>query len=171
MFHLLNCGLFWAIAWTGCAMDSISARTTRTRGWRRGRVAISTPTLAAGIKDTTLTRHPCIIFYYRYTFFRSFKAQLHYKCMRSGDCFVSPAAAAECELSSGPVYRRCEVAGEWKCRDGRCIEWGKVCDGYHHCQDKSAEEEGCLLDPEEGGGCPSLKVGFSVLRLVDHKFG
>ena len=94
MFHLLNCGLFWAIAWTGCAMGSISARTTQTRGWRRGRVAISTPTLAAGIKDTTLTRHPCIIFYYRYSFFRSFKAQLHYKCMRSGDCFVSPAAAA-----------------------------------------------------------------------------
>ena len=113
-------------------------------------------------KDTTLTRHPFIILYYKFYFFRSFKAQLHYKCMRSGDCFVSPAAAAECELSSGPVNRRCETAGEWKCRDGRCIEWGKVCDGYHHCQDKSDEEEGCLLYPEEGGGCPSLKVGLVI---------
>jgi len=92
---------------------------------------------------------------------RSFKARMHYKCLRTGDCFVSAAAAAECDLSSGPVDRRCkeeEADHHWKCLDGRCIEAGKVCDGHAHCLDGSDERDGCRLYPLEGGGCDSIKV-------------
>jgi hypothetical protein len=91
---------------------------------------------------------------------------MHYKCLRTGDCFVSAAAAAECDLSSGPVDRRCKEEEEadhhWKCLDGRCIELGKVCDGHAHCQDGSDERDGCRLYPLEGGGCDSIKVELLV---------
>ena len=58
------------------------------------------------------------------------------KCERTVECFDKKSNADECEDSSGAPKRECD-GGLWKCKDGRCIEHHRVCDGIEHCNDGS----------------------------------
>ena len=89
----------------------------------------------------------------------------HYKCERTGECFDNRRDAEECEVSSEAPKRECE-GGLWKCKDGRCIEQQRVCDGLQHCadgSDESTEEyNGCNRFPDKSKGCHSWRGDLYV---------
>jgi len=82
----------------------------------------------------------------------------YYKCERTGECFDKESDAAKCEDSGEAPKRECD-GGLWKCKDGRCIEQQRVCDGTKHCDDGSdeslAEYDGCNRFPNDTDACPS----------------
>ena len=88
----------------------------------------------------------------------SFQGLRHYKCNRTGDCFENEDDAKDCEQSIEAPKREC-TGGLWKCRDGRCIERDKVCDGTEHCEDGSDESrldfDGCNSFPNDTNACTS----------------